>query len=57
MNITHINFGQQVIDIYKDLGDILKQYFKTYRLKENDDLFGLSTGINKDNQVIVLLLV
>ena len=40
-------FGQQVIDINKDLGDILKQYIKSYKLKENNYLFGLSTNANK----------
>ena len=44
---TYKTFGQQVIDINKDLGDILKQYIKSYKLKENNYLFGLSTDINK----------
>ena len=44
---TYKTFGQQVIDINKDLGDILKQYIKSYKLKENNYLFGLSTDKNK----------
>ena len=44
---TYKTFGQQVIDINKDLGDILKQYIKSYKLKENNYLFGLSTNVNK----------
>lgn len=44
---TYKTFGQQVIDINKDLADILKQYIKTYKLKENNYLFGLSTDPSK----------
>ena len=44
---TYKTFGQQVIDINKDLGDILKQYIKSYKLKEDNYLFGLSTNVNK----------
>ncbi len=46
---TYKSFGQQVImiDINKDLSDILKQYIKTYKLKEDNYLFGLSTNPNK----------
>ena len=44
---TYKTFGQQVIDINKDLADILKQYIKSYKLKENNYLFGLSTDIKK----------
>ena len=44
---TYKTFGQQVIDINKDLADILKQYIKTYKLKENNYLFGLSTDASK----------
>ena len=40
-------FGQQITDINKDLGDILKQYIKSYKLKENIYLFSLSSDINK----------
>ncbi len=38
---TYKTFGQQVIDIDKDLSNILKQYIKHYKFKENDYLFGL----------------
>ena len=44
---TYKTFGQQVIDINKELADILKQYIKSYKLKENNYLFGLSTDANK----------
>ena len=44
---TYKTFGQQVIDINKELADILKQYIKSYKLKENNYLFGLSTDIKK----------
>jgi hypothetical protein len=44
---TYRTFGQQVIDINKELADILKQYIKSYKLKENNYLFGLSTDANK----------
>ena len=36
---TMKTFGQQVIDINKELADILKQYIKSYNLKENNYLF------------------
>ena len=44
---TYKTFGQQIIDINKDLADVLKQYIKKYKLKENSYLFGLKTNINK----------
>jgi hypothetical protein len=44
---TYKTFGQQVIDINKDLSDILKQYIKHYKLKENNYLFGLNTDTSK----------
>ena len=44
---TYKTFGQQVIDINKDFSDILKQYIKSYKLKEDNYLFGLSTNVNK----------
>ena len=44
---TYKTFGQQVIDINKNLSDILKQYMKSYKLKENNYLFGLTTDVNK----------
>jgi hypothetical protein len=44
---TYKTFGPQIFDIKKDLADVLKQYIKTYKLKENNYLFGLSTDINK----------
>lgn len=44
---TYKTFGQQIIDINKDLADILKQYIKNHKLKENNYLFGLSTDSSK----------
>ena len=46
---TYKSFGQQVFDIDKDLSDILKQYIKHYKLKENDYLFGLKTDSTRRN--------
>ena len=44
---TYKTIGQQVYDIKKDLADVLKQYIKTYKLKENNFLFGKSTNVNE----------
>ncbi len=46
--ITYRN-GAHFFHIKKDLADVLKQYMKTYKWKENHYLFGLSTDANNDN--------
>ncbi len=51
INPEHIkHFWSTIFDIKKDLADVLKQYIKAYKLKENTVLFRLSTDVIKRQQ-------